>query len=195
VARSTSAIPEIRRPDDRLATRTPRRAGATLALTLAASTLAACGTASHPTGPGGSLYARLVDGYLAYARCARSHGMPDLPDPQVDAQGNDHYPSLDRLGPWRWPESVLTGCASVWDRVHAIRDAYDSAHQPPAATPTSRAQGVAFAACIRRHGFPTYPDPSSGGGTPAAAVPPGFIKPNISPQAEAAIRACVTKRP
>jgi hypothetical protein len=140
---------------------------------------------------GGSLFQRLVAGYVDYARCARAHGLPNLPDPQVDAQGNDHYPSLDSQGAWRWPESVLVGCQQVWARVHAIRDRWDSAHpQGPPASPQTYARILAIARCIRRHGFPTYPDPSSSGGFAVNSVPPGFVKPNISAQARAAINAC-----
>jgi hypothetical protein len=163
-----------------------------LCLTVTAFTLvlAACGSAPTPSA-GGSVYQRLVSMYVAYARCARSHGMPNLPDPQVDDQGNDYYPSLDRQGRWSWPQSVLQGCAKVWDRVHAIRDQFDSqqtARQTHSIT--SRAQALAFARCIRAHGFPSFPDPNTNGATYAGALPPGFTKPNLSPQALAVINAC-----
>jgi hypothetical protein len=97
----------------------------------------------------------------------------NLPDPQVDEQGNDHYPALDQQGPWRWPQSVLTGCAQVWDRVHAIRDRYDSAHQPPPASPATCANELKIARCIRRQGFPTYPNPNANGGFTVGPLPPG----------------------
>jgi len=156
--------------------------------------LAACGAAAPRQQPSGaSLYQRLVAGYVAYARCARAHGMPNLPDPQVDAEGNDHYPALDRQGPWRWPQTVLVGCAKVWDRVHAIRDQFDSAQPQRADSAATHAQQLALARCIRRHGFPTFPDPAAGGGIPVNAVPPGFAKPDLSAQALAAIRACTSR--
>jgi hypothetical protein len=158
--------------------------------------LAACGggqvASGRPASPG-SAYPRLVAAYLAYARCARSHGMPGLPDPQVDEQGNDHYPALDRQGPWVWPESVIVGCARVWARVHAIRDRFDSEHAPAPRSVESDAQALAVARCIRAHGFPTYPDPSAGGATAVQALPPGFAKPNLSPQASAVIATCGRK--
>ena len=51
----------------------------------------ACGSAAGAGGQPstGSTYQRLVAAYLDYAHCARTHGMPNLPDPQVDANGND----------------------------------------------------------------------------------------------------------
>jgi hypothetical protein len=121
--------------------------------------------------------------------------MPNLPDPQVDDQGNDHYPSLDRQGHWSWPQSVLQGCAKVWDRVHAIRDQFDSQHTARQAhSITSRAEALAFARCIRAHGFPSFPDPNTNGATATGAMPPGFAKPNLSPQAQLAINACSRAR-
>jgi hypothetical protein len=164
-------------------------------LAAAVTLTAACGSASpaqSASQSNGSLFHRLVAGYVDFARCARAHGMPNLPDPQVDVQGNDHYPSLDSQGPWQWPQSVLLGCTKVWARVHAIRDQYDSAHSqgPPPASPATYERMLAIARCIRRHGFPTYPDPSASGGFAINSVPPGFVKPDISAQARAAIDAC-----
>jgi hypothetical protein len=156
--------------------------------------LAACGSSASSSalsGTGGSVYERLVSAYVAYAACARSHGMPNLPDPQVDDQGNDRYPSLDRQGHWSWPASVLQGCAKVWERVHAVRDRFDSQHglgRSPSIS--SRAQALALARCIRAHGFPSFPDPSSNGSTSVGVLPPGFAKPNLSPQARTALSAC-----
>ena len=160
--------------------------------------LTACG--AGPAGPAapasaGSTYHGLVAAYLAYARCARTHGLPDLPDPQVDDQGNDHYPALDRQGPWAWPESVISGCAAVWARVHAIRDLFDSEHAPAPGSAESDAQELALARCIRAHGFPTFPDPGAGGSVAVQALPPGFTKPGLSAQALAAIAACRKGRP
>jgi hypothetical protein len=170
-----------------------RRTALLVALTPLTLVAFGCGSpspGSTSAAPAGSVYARLVASYVDYARCARSHGMPNLPDPQVDDQGNDHYPTLERLGQWRWPQSVLSGCASVWDRVHAIRDQFDSQqpqHRPQ--TAASAEQALAFARCVRRHGFPGFPDPGPDGSSPAA-LPPGFNKPDLSLQAQAAINAC-----
>jgi hypothetical protein len=161
---------------------------------VAATACGATSPAPSASQTGGSLFQRLVAGYVDYARCARAHGLPHLPDPQVDAQGNDHYPSLDNQGAWRWPESVLVGCAKVWARVHAIRDQWDSAHPlGPPASPATYERMLAIARCIRRHGFPTYPDPSPSGGFAVSSVPPGFVKPNISAQARTAIDACTQR--
>jgi hypothetical protein len=116
--------------------------------------------------------------------------MPNLRDPQVDDQGNDHYPAFDRQGSWRWPQSVLVGCAKVWDRVHAIRDEYDNAHTPRPLSAAAYGRQLAVARCIRAHGFPTFPDPGPNGTVQVGALPPGFAKPSLSAQARAVIAAC-----
>jgi uncharacterized protein YceK len=160
-----------------------------------AAVLAGCSTA--PTAPtagasptGSASYGELTEAFLAYARCARTHGMPDLPDPVVDQQGNDSYPALDAAGHWSWPQSVLRGCSSVWDHVHEVRARYDSSHGLAARAQgaLSPAQELAFAQCVRLHGFPTYPDPGPDG--TVQNPPPGFSKPNLSVAARTAILAC-----
>lgn len=88
---------------------------------------------------------------------------------------------------------MIVGCANVWARVHAIRDRYDSAHPQPPVSPMTYANELRTARCIRLHGFPTFPDPSPSGGFAVNAMPPGFVKPNLSAQARAAIDACSRK--
>ena len=131
----------------------------------------------------------LTQAFLAYAQCARTHGLPDLPDPVVDQQGNDSYPGWGSHGSPRWPQSVLTGCASVWDHVHEVRARYDASHglAARAQRTLSPAQLLVFSQCIRRHGFPSFPDPGPEG---TVSPPPGFQKPNLSAAAVAAIAAC-----
>jgi hypothetical protein len=129
---------------------------------------------------------RLTAAYVQYARCARQHGLPNLPDPQVDENGNDQYPA-GSIPTGGWPRSVVQGCQSAWAAVLQWRDQLDgmrvAARRPPAAA--DRQRSLRFAACIRAHGFPDFPDPG-GPSTP----PPGFDKQNPSVQASAAIRAC-----
>jgi hypothetical protein len=130
----------------------------------------------------------LTNAFLDYARCARTHGLPNLPDPVVDNFGNDTYPGMTKVS---WPQSVLTGCASVWSHVHALRDRFDASHGLAGRSNQSHftyAQLLDLAKCIRRHGFPSFPDPNQDGSTPS--LPPGFQKPNLSAAAIAALRTC-----
>ena len=157
--------------------------------------LVGCGSASRPAAAptstvGSASLSDLTQAFLGYAQCARTHGLPDLPDPVVDVRGNDTYPGYAGTGSPRWPESVLTGCASVWDHVHQVRAAYDASHGLAARANghMSAAQALAFSRCIRQHGFPTYPDPGPDG--TIADVPPGFDKQALSEAAKSAIQAC-----
>jgi hypothetical protein len=163
---------------------------------LAGALVAACGSA--PSAPsaaaastvGTASLSDLTQAFLTYAQCARTHGLPDLPDPVVDVEGNDTYPGFTGGPRPQWPPSVLTGCSGVWDHVHAVRAAYDASHGVAergggAMTP---AQSLAFSRCIRQHGFPTYPDPGPDG--TISAPPAGFDKRNLSEAAKAAIVAC-----
>jgi hypothetical protein len=176
--------------------RSRRALSSALSVLVSVALLAACGSA--PTAPstdatsttGTATLSDLTQAFLSYAQCARTHGLPDLPDPLVDVQGNDTYPGYAGGARPRWPQSVLSGCASVWDHVHAVRAAYDASHGQAergggAMTP---AQALAFSRCIRQHGFPTYPDPGPDG--TVRNVPLGFDKRNLSEAAKAAIITC-----
>ena len=98
-----------------------------------------------------------------FSACMRSHGLPNFPDP--DAQGTltlTTSPSLD-------PGSPLFQRAEV-----------DCQHLLPAATGPSPALqqrieegALAFAACMRAHGVPSYPDPTFG---PDGAVSQSFSR-------------------
>jgi hypothetical protein len=144
---------------------------------------AACGSTSHPAASPSSTYQRLVAAYVLYAGCARSHGLPTLSDPQVDAHGDAHYP-----GSPVFPQTVRDACASTWDRVHAIRDQYDSEQPQPQYPSVEHERAVAR--CVRAHGFPTFPDPDASGYEPIDKLPPGFTKPNLSPRARVVLQAC-----
>jgi hypothetical protein len=109
---------------------------------------------------------------LAFSGCVREHGVPGYPDP--DSSG--HLPAsgkqLARSSP-RFP-AAETACA------HLLSSG--------AGTQQEQQQKLAFALklaqCIRRHGFPTFPDPNGS----SQGLPPG-IDPN-SPQFQAAQTTC-----
>jgi len=83
-------------------------------------------------------------------QCFRQHGLPDYPDAQFDPNDGrwhlpDHRPDL--------PPSVQQACASVLPQVT----------QGPAVPNAEFQQLVRFAACMRQHGFPNWPDPGIDG--------------------------------
>jgi hypothetical protein len=158
----------------------PRRAGI-LAITVGLVLLtAACGgspsSSSSPssTGTGGALSA-YISQELAFARCVRAHGIPNLPDP--DASGHFNKNELRQLG--------------VSDaRLRAANSACQNflpAGQAPL-TAQQQQDYLRAAACMRAHGIAGFPDPSFSGGGVHFPIPSG-IDPS-SPQFTQARRTC-----
>jgi hypothetical protein len=101
------------------------------------------------------------------AVCARAHGMPTIGDPTLGSDGRPHFPNEQNL-PDPPPQSVLTGCRSILDRINAAKDQGNPHYQPkPADVPKL----IQFAQCMRGHGFPNWPDPQADGTFPAAQMP------------------------
>lgn len=120
-----------------------------LAASAAVSLLAAgCGGGSSTTaGTAGQ------SGLVAYSHCMRSHGLPTFPDPTSGVGipkdkipvGNPQFASASSACQHLMPAAGL-------------------GPQPTAQQTRSRvANAVAFAGCIRSHGFPSFPDPTTGG--------------------------------
>ena len=90
---------------------------------------------------------------VRFARCMRSHGVANLPDPTVAPRAfkdalSTHSPAF---------QSAYTACG------HLLPAGRPDSSQN---TARSRAQTVAllaFARCLRSHGFPNFPDPTSRG--------------------------------
>ena len=117
---------------------------------------------------------------VAFTACMRSHGVPAFPDP--DAAGTltiTTSPSLD-------PSSPLFQKAEVHCQ-----------HLLPAGKTLSQAQQqkmkarvLAFAACMRSHGVPNYPDPTfSNGGISQGYGAKSGVDPS-SPVFQAARKTC-----
>jgi hypothetical protein len=106
--------------------------------------VAACGGSSTP-----SAQPAQQNAALAFSHCMRSHGVPTFPDP--DGQGN--FPPFD------------TGVSKQTSA--AANDA--CRHLLPQSSGGAGTRGdqqkLAFALkdarCMRSHGFPTYPDPTT----------------------------------
>jgi hypothetical protein len=171
--------------------------------TLAVLALAACGSGSpSPTVPslagsssGGSL-THLQALHLA-GQCLRQHGIPNFPDPTVDATGAATIDKQALTGvPKALVSSALTQCRAALDRagfhLGSQRQACTSpTHSCSAPSPKQLQALVAYARCIRAHGIPTFPDPDPTTG--ALSLPPGLTK--LSPVFVAAQHACRSKLP
>ncbi len=121
--------------------------------------MAAVGTTtpSATTAAASSAGSTPEDAALAFSRCMRAHGVPTFPDP--DAQGN--FPSFH---------------AGVSKQVSTVasRTCKHLLPRGGTGTPQQRQQKFAFALkvaqCLRRHGFPSFPDPTASG----EQIPPGI---------------------
>ncbi len=122
---------------------------------------------------------------LAFAKCMRSHGVPNFPDP--DAQGKIVASGLD------------TGSSTFHAAANGCRHLLPNGGQP---TPAEQAQALAealkFSQCMRSRGISWFPDPQSlpGGGIRIAirSGQGGAVDAN-SPQFQAAQKACHSLNP
>ena len=148
----------------------PRRAeAAILAAALAgiAVLAAACGGGS-PAGTGSGSGQTPYQQALAYAQCVRVHGDPGFPDP--NSQGLFPHPadqSASRACGHLLPSQPLTAA----QKQEHVR------------------QALQFAACMRSHGYPNFPDPIVRNGGAAVGLGFGGID-QSSPQFQAAVQAC-----
>ena len=93
------------------------------------------------------------------AQCLRDHGIPNFPDPVVDTHGNIQYDDqLIKNLPAAVTQRAQLACQS---EINAAETAANNAQ--PAATPQEIQQATQFAQCMRRHGWPNFPDPDSHG--------------------------------
>jgi hypothetical protein len=111
---------------------------------------------------------------LAYAKCMRSHGAPDWPDP--NSQGQFFKTTANRAD-FHAPASAYPAC------VHLLPD---GGQITPAEQHQVTLLALKFAGCMRSHGIADFPDPTGGG---FEFVPPAGFNPQ-SPQVQAAQQAC-----
>ena len=150
--------------------------------------LAGCGGRSSPGVAHASGPAASTDGApasvsgprsaVAYAACMRSHGVAAFPDPGSDGRfslGGSIDPSSPRFQTaQRVCQSLLpTGGASLATQAGS-----------GSVSPQTQRQLLRFARCMRAHGVPNFPDPTSQGIALSPAIDPK------SSQFAAATQAC-----
>ncbi len=147
---------------------TVRRSATTLLLAGAlAVLLAACGR-SRSTVVGQAIgFQGRVQIVERYARCMRTHGIQRFPDPIVANTGGSHsiqlHPpaGIDPSSPAF--KSASKGCNGMIAPII-------SQSTPQTSSPTRRSGLLAFAQCMRAHGFTRFPDPGADGQLEVAAV-------------------------
>jgi hypothetical protein len=134
-------------------------------------------TPTTTTGAGSSGRSKL-DAEVTYAACMRKHGVPEFPDPNVS--GSDTGPSGGMSKGAPQFKSAERACQKLLPNGGVVS---------PQEQAKLLRQALAYAACMRGHGVPTFPDP-----TEAADGNPDFgqIGPSVwnSPQLEPAQKAC-----
>jgi len=144
-------------------------------LAAAALLTAACGGGSPgAVGSSATGQGRLAQA-LAFAHCMRSHGVPDYPDPNSSGVFMVNPSNSSRFDA---PQSTRAACAHLLpNKGKTLTPAQQAAQQR---------RTLVFAACMRRHGFPQFPDGWSGniGQLISAGIDPH------SPQLSAAFTAC-----
>jgi hypothetical protein len=109
---------------------------------------------------------------LAFSRCVRAHGVAGFPDPDSSgrlpatgkqiAHGSPQYPAAESA----CAHLLSSGPGTLQPRQQKL------------------AFAVRIAQCVRRHGYPAFPDPNATG----QSLPPGLD--TNSPQFQATMTAC-----
>jgi hypothetical protein len=124
----------------------------------AATALTACGASSSPSAssssgpPSAAQVAQARHDLVRFAVCLRSHGLPDVPDPTDPRQFKSFL--SDNQSPAA--QSAKTACRHLLPRG-------GPSDRPSPPTHAQSIAFLAFARCMRGHGLPRFPDPTSGG--------------------------------
>jgi hypothetical protein len=132
----------------------------TVLVALTAVLLAACGGSGKPSSPGstGSSHkAFTASNADKFPACMRDHGVTNFPDPQVNGNHLKIQITPSIIGSPAF-KSAQKACA------YLLPAGAGQINGPNPAQQKARTEGlVAFAACVRKHGFPSFPDPTSQG--------------------------------
>ena len=158
-----------------------------VAVAALAGTVTACSSSSSPSAAPSHATgrARSAGGPLAFSACMRSHGVPSFPDPTSNGGISIQVQPGSGIDP-NSPafQSAQRACQSL---LPAGKTSGGSV------SPAVRAQILRYAACIRAHGVPNYPDPTFNGNAVNFGNLAG-INPN-SPAYQSALHACASLNP
>lgn len=143
-------------------------------LTCLSLVAAACGGSSRPGASAAGTAATRLSQALAFARCMRTHGVSNFPDPNADGDFDPFRPDVSKQG----AAAATETCKHLFSGGGT-------------ATPQQRQQKLAFglkvAECLRRSGYPDFPDPRGG----SQSLPAGVDL--HSPRFQAAETSCETQ--
>jgi hypothetical protein len=143
--------------------RTTSRIPAAAAAVVAAAVIAACGsaapsssTSSNSGGPPTQAQLQQVQqDTVKFSRCMRSHGVSNFPDPTSPVEFKNALSSSAAQAPAF--KSARAAC------IHLLPGGGRSSGSPAPPSHAQIAAMLAFAGCLRGHGFPSFPDPTSSG--------------------------------
>jgi hypothetical protein len=98
----------------------------------------------------------------AYAKCMRSHGVPTFPDPNSKGQLDASSVANLNSPQGRKAQEICRSLAPSGS---------DHSTQGGSLTQQQQAQLLKFARCMRMHGVPKFPDPTSRGLSPSGVDP------------------------
>lgn len=99
--------------------------------------------------------AQMQQDAINFSDCMRSHGVPSFPDPTRDPRGFKE--SLD-------PSTAHSPAfLSGYTACHHLLPGGGPRSQSDSHSQAQIAAALAFARCLRSHGFPSFPDPTSSG--------------------------------
>jgi hypothetical protein len=146
---------------------------------IAAVGLCACGSTSN------SGTVTNAASQVALARCMRSHGVPNFPDPfsgggfSIGVTPGSSTVTIDG--------STFAGPA--FEAAVKTCKLFGGGAAPPALSASQKQKMVAFAECMRAHGVPDFPDPTfPSGGAIKRSFPTGVVP--SSPAFQRASNAC-----
>lgn len=96
-------------------------------------------------------------------QCLRDNGMPNLPEPRFDRNGQPQFPGGDPGDP---PPRAERACKPIYDRLPPAPSDAATSERAPADVPAL----LRFARCMRAHGVTDFPDPRPDGTFPVAGT-------------------------
>lgn len=136
----------------------PRVRSAVVAAAACCLLLAACGSGSSATaGASGQISgnpdpARAQREILAFTACMHAHGVAGLANAAPSDLKAELAPSTPHSPAF---QAALPACSHLLP--------FGESHETASQTQARKAAAMAFARCIRSHGFPRFPDPSTSG--------------------------------
>jgi hypothetical protein len=113
---------------------------------------------------GGGVREQAAPVWREAARCIREHGYPEFPDPVVADDGTVQISEqVGRTLEGQHPDA-MRACEPILERLPAeVRERMGAIDGDQAVTPELIAERKRFAACMREHGVPSWPDPAADG--------------------------------